>query len=375
MTPRPMHVPLLDLKAQYRTLEPEMREAVDAVFSGQRFINGAEVAALEQQIAAYCQSPVAVGASSGTDALLMSLMTLGVGVGDEVITTPYSFFATASTIWRLGATPVFVDIEPDTYNIDASRIEAAITEKTRGIVPVHLFGQTADMDPILEIASRRGLFVIEDAAQSLGARYRGRPAGSMGTIGCFSFYPSKNLGAVGDAGMVVTADEALGRRLAACRQHGEAEKYLHESVGGNFRLDTIQAAALLVKLAHLDEWHEARRRHAARYDSLFAEHERIVTPVIRDTNETIYNQYTVRLPQRSESKQYLLDHGVGCEVYYPLSLHQQPCFSPLGYGPGDFPESEKAAAETLAIPVYPELTDAQIDYVAEQLIASLAVGS
>lgn len=364
-----MQVPLLDLQAQYRTIAPELKAAVDRVLVSQRFINGPEVSELERRIAEYCACGYAVGASSGTDALLMALMVLGVGPGDEVVTTPFTFFSTAGTIWRLGARPVFVDIDPQTYNLDASRIEDALTDRTRAILPVHLYGQTADMDPILALANARSVPVIEDAAQSLGARYRGRPAGSMGALGCFSFYPSKNLGAIGDAGMVVTQDEELAGALRHCRSHGENQKYFHQTVGGNFRLDTLQAAALLVKLDHLDRWHAARRDNARRYDGLFADVDAVTTPRIRPENETIYNQYVIRVPRARDCVDFLRERGVGCEVYYPLSLHQQECFLSLGYRKGDFPESEKAAEQTLAIPIYPELTGEQIDYVADQVKA------
>ena len=362
-----MDVPLLDLRAQFATIRSEVMRAIEAVMESQRFINGPEVQELEERIAAYCGCEVAVGVSSGTDALLVSLMSLGIGPGDEVITTPYTFFATAGSIWRVGARPVFVDIEPDTYNIDAHRIEAAVTEKTRAIMPVHLFGQMADMDAMLEVASRHGLAVIEDAAQSIGATCNGRQAGSLGTIGCFSFFPSKNLGALGDGGMVVTRDAALGEKLRQCRSHGSSPKYYHSWVGGNFRLDTIQAAALIVKLRHLEAWHSARRANAARYDELFADVSEIVTPSVRRDRCSVFNQYVIRVPRAADCREFLKQKGIGCEVYYPLSLHEQECFAPLGYRKGDFPESEKAATQTIALPIYPELTEQQIEYVATKL--------
>jgi dTDP-4-amino-4,6-dideoxygalactose transaminase len=362
-----MQVPLLDLKAQYATIRDEMMPALEAVMESQFFINGPEVKALEQAVAAYSECKAAVGVSSGTDALLCGLMTLGIGPGAEVITTPYTFFATAGSIWRTGAKPVFVDIEPDTFNIDASKIPAAITDNTRAIMPVHLFGQMADMDAIMAVAHAHDLHVIEDAAQGIGAVYKGRKAGSIGTVGCFSFFPSKNLGGMGDGGMIVTQDPALGDRLSQCRNHGSKPKYYHKWVGGNFRLDTLQAAGLLVKLKHLDDWSAKRRANAARYDGLLADCPAVVRPAIRAENVSIYNQYVIRAPRRNELQAFLQAAGIGNEVYYPLSLHQQECFAPLGYKVGDFPESERAAAESLALPIYPELTDEQIQYVAAKV--------
>jgi len=362
-----MNVPMLDLKAQYATIKDEMTSAIEAVLESQYFINGPEVKQLEGMIAEYCDCKAAVGVSSGTDALLASLMTLGIGAGDEVITSPYTFFATAGSIWRSGAKPVFVDIEADTFNIDPAKIEAAITKKTKAIMPVHLFGQVAEMDPILEIAAKHELYVIEDAAQGIGATYKGRKAGSMGTTGCFSFFPSKNLGCNGDGGMVVTQDEDLADRIAQCRNHGSKPKYYHKWVGGNFRLDTIQAAAIIVKLPHLEDWSASRRANAAKYDALFADCEQVTTPVIRDYNVTIYNQYVIRVPKRNELQAFLKDAGIGNAIYYPLSLHEQECFKQLGYKRGDMPNSEQAADETIALPVYPELTDEQIEYVAGKI--------
>jgi len=370
-----MKVPLLDLKAQYATIREETRRAVDEVLESQYFINGPAVKELEGLVAEYSGCAAAVGVSSGTDALLCRLMSLGIGdwgpagmAGNkapmEVITTTYTFFATAGSIWRAGARPVFVDIEPDTFNIDPSKIEAAVTENTKAVMPVHLFGQTADMDPIMAVAKRLGLAVIEDAAQAIGAGYKGRRAGSLGTVGCFSFFPSKNLGGLGDGGMVVTNDPELAERLRQCRNHGSKPKYYHKWVGGNFRLDTLQAAGLIVKLKHLEAWSEGRRRNAAKYNELFAGFDPVETPVIREGNVSIYNQYVIRVPRRDALREHLKESGVGAEVYYPLSLHEQECFAALGYRKGDFPESEKAAAETLALPVYAELTDEQIEYTA-----------
>ena len=362
-----MNVPLLDLKAQFATIKDEILPAIESVMESQYFINGPEVKQLEAAVAAYSGCAAAVGVSSGTDALLCSLMTLGIDCGDEVITTPYTFFATAGSIWRTGAKPVFVDIQPDTFNIDPAKIEAAVTDKTKAIMPVHLFGQVADMDAIMAIAGKHKLLVIEDAAQAIGAGYKGRKAGSVGTVGCFSFFPSKNLGGMGDGGMLVTQDEDLGERLRQCRNHGSKPKYYHKWVGGNFRLDTLQAAGLLVKLRHLDDWSARRRANAARYYELFAGFEPVTTPVVREGNVSIYNQYVIRAPRRDELKAFLKDQGIGTEVYYPLSLHQQECFASLGYKTGDFPESEKAAAESLALPIYPELTDEQIVHVADKI--------
>jgi len=359
-----MNVPLLDLKAQYATIKDEMMPALEGVMESQYFIGGPKVAELEEAIAQYSNCAAAVGVSSGTDALLISLMTLGVGPGDEVITTPFTFFATVGSIWRTGAKPVFADIEADTYNIDPARIADAVTEKTKAIIPVHLYGQMADMDPIMEIARANDLSVIEDAAQSIGSLYKGRKAGSIGTTGCFSFFPSKNLGGNGDGGIVVTNDAELGQRLAIFRNHGSKPKYYHKWVGGNFRLDAIHAAGLLVKLKRLDGWSAKRRANAARYDELFADCPQIDTPTVCEENVTIFNQYVIRVPNRDDCRAFLKESGIGCEVYYPLSLHQQECFASLGYKEGDFPVSEQAAGEVLALPIYPELTGEQIDYVA-----------
>ncbi len=360
-----MSVPLLDLKAQYASIEAELLAAVGQVMESQRFINGPQVGELEQAVAELSGCAGAVGVSSGTDALLCALMALGIGPGDEVITTPYTFFATAGSVWRIGARPVFVDIEPATFNIDPAEIEAAITPKTRAIMPVHLFGQLADMDAIMAIAGRRGLRVIEDAAQAIGATHEGRRAGSFGDAGCFSFFPSKNLGGLGDGGMIVARDPDLLDRLAQCRNHGAKPKYFHRWVGGNFRLDTIQAAALQVKLRQLEDWSAARRRNAATYDALFAEVEAVRTPPVRLGNRSIYNQYVIRAERRDELRDHLNERGIGNAIYYPLSLHQQECFADLGHARGDFPHSERASAETLALPVYPELTEAQLHEVVD----------
>ena len=366
-----MQVPLLDLKAQYATIKKEVLAAVSEVLESQICIGGPKVAELEKKIAEISDCKFAVGVSSGTDAILNSLMSLEIGAGDEVITIPFTFFATVGCISRVGAKPVFVDIDPLTYNINPEFIESAVTEKTKAIMPVHLFGQMADMDPIMSVANKHGLAVIEDAAQSITSTYKGKKAGSIGTVGCFSFFPSKNLGGIGDGGMVVTNDKQLYDRLLIMRNHGSNPKYYHKYVGANFRLDPIQAAALLVKLPHLNEWSQARRRNAAYYDKKFAG-TAVKTPKINPDCVSIYNQYVIRVPNRDELIKTLKDKNIGCEIYYPVPMHLQECFSYLGYKKGDFPEAEKAANEVLAIPIYPELTDAMKDYVAETLLSFVA---
>jgi len=363
-------VPLLDLKAQYATIRNQVLAAVSEVLESQRCIGGPKVAELEQKIAAISDCKFAVGVSSGTDAILNSLMSLDIGAGDEVITTTFTFFSTAGCIARTGAKPVFVDIDPRTFNINTELIESAVTEKTKAIMPVHLFGQMADMDPIMAIADKYNIAVIEDAAQSITSTYKDRKAGSIGTVGCFSFFPSKNLGGIGDGGMIVTNDEQLYNRLFIMRNHGSEPKYYHSYIGGNFRLDPIQAAALLVKLPHLGDWSEARRRNAAYYDNKFAGTV-VKTPYISPDCVTIYNQYVIRVPNRDELVNCLKEKGIGCEIYYPLPIHIQECFKYLGYKQGDLPESEKAAKEVIALPIYPELTDEMKDYVIETLLAAL----
>jgi len=315
-----VQVPLLDLKAQYATIKDEILAAVTEVLESQRCIGGPKVAELEDKIAALCECKFAVGASSGTDAIMNSLMSLEIGPGDEVITTPFTFFSTVGCIARVGAKIVFADIDPKTYNIDPSGVKAAVTEKTRAIMPVHLFGQMADMDPIMAIAAEHNLAVIEDAAQSISSTYKSRKAGSIGTVGCFSFFPSKNLGGIGDGGMMVTNDEELYNRLFIMRNHGSKPKYYHKYIGGNFRLDPIQAAALLVKLPHLDEWSAGRRANAAYYDKKFADTV-VQTPYINPDCITIYNQYVIRVPRRDEVLAHLKGSGIGCEVYYPVPIH------------------------------------------------------
>lgn len=353
-------VPLIDLVAQYGTIRDEVQEAVQRVFERQSFVLGEEVSNFEDEVAQYCDSAHAIGCASGSDALLLALMALGIGPGDEVITTPYSFFATASSIARTGATPVFVDIDPTTYNIDTDRIEAAITRRTRAIMPVHLFGQCVDMDPIWRIATQHGLEIVEDAAQAIGASYRGRKAGVLGSVGCFSFFPTKNLGGAGDGGLVTTDDKDVAARLRRLRVHGDIGGYTHVDIGINSRLDALQAAVLSVKLQHLDSWTEGRRENARHYGELFQEFaltERVQLPTEVTEKLHIYNQYTIRIPGgiRDEVLKRLRERQVGCSIYYPKPLHLQECFSSLGYKAGDFPESESAANETIALPIFPEL--------------------
>jgi dTDP-4-amino-4,6-dideoxygalactose transaminase len=364
-----MNVSLLDLKAQYATIRDGVREAIDRVCESQHFILGPEVAALESEIAAFCGARFAIGMSSGTDALLAALMALELGSEDEVVTTPYSFFATAGAIARLGARPVFADIDPKTFNMNAEEAVRKITSKTKAIMPVHLFGRCAEMKPLLAAARTRDIAVIEDAAQAIGAfDEHGRGAGTTGEIGCFSFFPSKNLGAFGDAGMVISNDENLAERLKILRVHGSKPKYYHRIVGGNFRLDAIQAAILRVKLQHLKEWTAGRRANAERYRSLFQAAgllDRVMLP--EDTRGHIYNQFVIRVPNRNELQAFLKEQGIGTEVYYPLPLHLQECFKGLGYPKGAFPNAEQASVDSLAIPVYPELTTSQQEYVVEKI--------
>ncbi|HEY2469471.1 MAG TPA: DegT/DnrJ/EryC1/StrS family aminotransferase [Terracidiphilus sp.] len=362
-----MKVPLLDLKAQYTGIKDDVLAAVAEVLESQVCILGPKVAELEQKVAQLSGCRFGVGVSSGTDALLAALMALGVGPGDEVITTPFTFFATAGCVARTGARPVFVDIDRHSCNIDPALIEAAITPRTKAIIPVHLFGQVCDMDPITEVARRHDLFVIEDAAQAISATYKGRKAGSIGTIGCFSFFPSKNLGGAGDGGMIVTNDLDLYDRLMVVRAHGSKPKYYHKFVGGNFRLDPIQAAILQVKLPHLDVWSEARRCNAAIYNRMFAG-TAIEQPWIHPDVVSIYNQYVIRVPQRNELMNRLKAAQIGTEIYYPVPMHLQECFQNLGYRTGDFPESEQAANEVLALPIYPELEREQLHYVGETVL-------
>jgi dTDP-4-amino-4,6-dideoxygalactose transaminase len=363
-------IPLLDLKAQFAPLRAGVLEAIARVCDTQQFILGPEVESLERELEVFLEVSHAVGVSSGTDALLAALMALDIGPGDEVVTTPLSFFATAGSIARLGARPVFVDIDRATFNIDASAIGSAITPRTKAILPVHLFGQSADMAPILEVAERSGVPVVEDAAQAIGTRYRGKPVGGIGAIGCFSFVPTKNLGAFGDAGLVTTSDGSVARKLRAIRQHGGEVKYHHDLVGANFRIDALQAAILRVKLPHLESWTAARRRNAERYVTLFSKADRegtVTLPVPTDDSTHIYNQFVIRVPQRDRLREHLQSSGIGTEVYYPVPLHLQPCFRELGYRPGSFPAAETAAREVLALPIYGELGDAQQARVVDEI--------
>ncbi len=364
-----MHVPLLDLKEQNQTLRPEIEEALGRVLDSNGFILGGEVAELEKELAAYCDTKFAIGCASGSDAILLAFMALDIGPGDEVITTPYSFFATVSSITRLGATPVFIDIDPQTYNLDVTKVESKITSRTKAIEPVHLYGQCSDMAGLRAISERHRIPLIEDAAQAIGAEENGVRAGSMGAIGCFSFYPSKNLGGMGDGGFVTTNDESLAKKILALRVHGSEEKYYHKYVGLNSRLDGFQGAVLRVKLPHLDEWTDKRRANAENYGRLFTDlglTEQIGLPTERTNAKHIYNQYVIRVPQkRDELRAFLTEKGIGTDIYYPVPLHLQECFAYIGYSEGDMPESEKAARETLAIPIYPELSMEQQEYVAE----------
>jgi dTDP-4-amino-4,6-dideoxygalactose transaminase len=360
-----MNIPLLDLKAQYATIKAEVNAAIAEVLESQHFILGPKVEQCEKALAAYSSCAYAVGVSSGSDALLACLMAENIGSGDEVITTPYTFFATAGAIARLGATPIFVDIDPVTYNLDSSQIASEVTDRTRAIIPVHLYGQMADMDAVMRVAEDRRLVVIEDAAQAIGAEYKGRRAGSIGHYGCFSFFPSKNLGAAGDGGMIVTNDARRAEKLRCLRGHGSKPKYFHKMVGGNFRLDAIQAAVVSAKLPHLDGWTAARQLNAKRYGQLFQEAGLPVGLPKVATNRHIFNQYVIRVAGRDKLQKHLQKQGVGTEVYYPVPMHLQECFAYLGHREGAFPESERAAKETLALPAHPELTEEQVKYVVQ----------
>ena len=362
-------IPILDLKTQYDSLRVEIAEAINRVLESSQFVLGPDVAALEREVAAFCDCDYGVGVASGTDALRLSLAALNIGPGDEVITTPFTFVATANTISHSGATPVFVDIEPDTFNIDPAAVAAAVTPRTRAIVPVHLYGQPADMDAIMDIARRHDLYVIEDAAQAIGASYKGQQAGSIGTVGCLSFYPTKNLGAYGDAGMVVTDDAALAERLDLLRRQGGKDRYFHQELGFNSRLDSLQAAVLRVKLRYLDGWQEARQEVAARYDAMLAASDvPVTTPVVRPDMRHVYHQYTLRAPRRDELLAHLNSRGIGAVVYYPLPLHLQGLYADLGLGEGSLPVAEQAGREVLSLPMYPELTETQ----QEQVVAAIA---
>ena len=369
-------VPLLDLKAQLLQIREEVLAAITRVVDSQKFILGEEVQRLEEEIAAYSRTPFGIGCASGSDALFLALLGLGIRPGDEVLTTPYTFFATAGAIVRAGATPVFTDIEPDTFNIDTARAAEVLERhpRVRAIIPIHLFGACADMDPILELARLKGIPVIEDAAQSIGAEYKGRRAGTLGDVACFSFFPSKNLGGFGDGGMLCTANEELAARLRALRVHGSKKKYVHQWVGINSRLDALQAAILRVKLRYLDSWTEARQRNAAHYRATLRTFDTPLTAPepAAHTSRHVYNQFVVLCPQRDQLQAYLKEHGIGTEVYYPLPLHLQECFAGLGYQRGDFPVSEHLAEEALALPVYPELSSEDIDHVCRTMRAFYA---
>ena len=372
-------IPLLDLRAQHQQIRDEVLEQIARVVDSQKFILGEEVQKFEAEIAIYCQTKYAVGCGSGSDALSLALMALDIRPGDEVLTAPYTFFATAGAISRTGAIPVFADVEEHTFNLDPNRAADILAShpKVRAIIPVHLFGGCADMDPICAMAGERGIAVIEDAAQSIGSEYKNRRAGSMGGVGCFSFFPSKNLGGYGDGGMLTTNDPSLAERLAALRVHGRTGKYFHQWIGINSRLDALQAAVLRVKLRYLDGWTSGRQRNAERYRTEFA---RLAVPVnsmepAGYQTRHVYNQFVIRCPQRDALQSYLKKRGIGSEVYYPLPLHLQPCFVDLGYKKGDFPVSEKLATESLALPVHAELDADDIDYIADSIQSFYACGS
>ena len=369
-------VPFIDLKAQYATISSEIQEAVQRVFSEQQFVLGDEVAEFECDIAEYCDSQDAVGCASGSDALELSLMALDIGPGDEVITSPFSFFASTSAICRVGATPVFADIDPVSFNFEPTGVEAAITDKTRAIMPIHLFGQCAEMEPLWRMAVRGGLSIIEDAAQSIGAEYRGRRAGVLGTVGCFSFFPTKNLGGAGDGGLITTDDPSIATRLRQLRVHGDVGGYRHSEIGINSRLDALQAAVLRVKLAHLEDWPKSRQENAKRYGELFRHYQlldSIELPTVLPERRHVFNQYCIRVKAgcRDELMKSMREANVGCTVYYPLALHLQECFQHLGHLEGDFPEAEAATADILALPIYSELRADQQETVVRTIARAL----
>lgn len=364
-------IPLLDLKAQHSTIREQVVSALMRVVDSQHFILGEEVQKLEEEVASYCGAKYAIGCASGSDALSLALMALDIKPGDQVLTVPFTFFATAGAIARLGATPVFVDVDPVTFNMDMSRVEDVVKSnpRVRAIIPVHLFGACVDMDPLLEISSRRGIAVIEDAAQSIGSEYKNRRAGSMGRIGCLSFFPSKNLGGYGDGGMLTTNDGQLSDRLKALRIHGRTGKYLHQWIGVNSRLDALQASVLRVKFGHLDSWTARRQQNAALYRQLLSDSGVPVTPPAPTIYQTrhVYNQFVIRCADRDKLQAYLKENGIGTEVYYPLCLHLQECFSELGYRADDFPVSEKASSEVLALPVNPEVSAEDVEYICRRI--------
>ena len=373
-----MKVPLLDLQAQYQPLREEILAAITRVCDSQRFILGPEVEELERELAEWMGVRRTIGVSSGTDAVLIALMACGIGPGDEVVTSTYSFFATAGCIARVGAVPVLVDIDPTTYNLNPAAVRDALTRRTRAIVPVHLFGLMADMDPILQTARKAGLAVIEDAAQAIGSRSNGAMAGTLGAVGCFSFFPSKNLAAFGDGGFVSTTDDGLANRLKLLRNHGAEPKYFHKIIGGNFRLDALQAAVLRVKLPHLARWTEARRKNAILYQRLFAEvglSEQVRVPFEPAGSYHIFNQFVIQVRERDELREYLRARDIGTEVYYPVPFHLQECFAHLGYRRGAFPVAEAAARETLALPIYGDLTPSQIEYVVHTIAEFMSTRS
>lgn len=358
-----MKIQLLDLKKQYAGIKTEIDEALRSVIDAQEFVLGKEVSALETEIASYCQTKYAVGVASGTDALILALKALGIGAGDEVITTPFTFFATAEAVSAVGAKPVFVDIDPRTYMIDPALVEKAVTRATKAVIPVHLYGQCADMDPILAIAKKHGLAVIEDAAQAIGATYKGKKAGSMGTIGALSFFPSKNLGGFGDGGMIVTDDAALAEKVRMLRVHGSSVRYIHAVIGMNSRLDNLQAAVLRVKLRHLDAWLKTRREYAAYYGERFTGLP-VAAPYVPQTNTHTYHLYTLSVPAGSDGLiRYVLDKGVEARAYYPIPLHLQECYKGLGYARGDLRRAEEASATVLSIPLHPELGKQELDHI------------
>jgi len=361
-----MNISLIDLTKQYELLKEELHDSIEKVLKSGQFILGANVKTLEDEIAQYTGNKYGIGVANGTDALVLTLDALGIGPGDEVITSPFTFFASAECISRVGARPVFVDIDPLTYCMDVNQIEEKITERTKAIIPVHIFGQMVDMDPILAIAEKYGLYVIEDACQAIGASYKGKPAGSMGIAGCFSFFPTKNLGCYGDGGMVITSDEELAGKIRLLRAHGSPKKYYHERLGYNSRLDEIQAAILRVKLRYLDKWNEARRQKAAVYTEAFKDLP-VKTPYEAPYGRHVYHLYVMATSERDALSNYLKQKGIGCGIYYPLPLHLQPVYKELGYNKGDFPVAEKLCEEALAIPLYPELEEEKQQYIIQTI--------
>ncbi len=362
-----MKIPFLDLPAQYQTIKDEVKKEIDKVCESQMLCLGPAVEKFEKKIAEYIGSDHAIGVSSGSDALLVSLMALDLEEGDEVITTPFTFFATAGAIARVGAKPVFVDIDPDSFNIDPEKIEEKINENTKAVIPVHLYGQVTQMKPIKQLAEKYDLYIIEDACQSIGASQNGIKAGNLGDTGCFSFYPTKNLGAFGDGGLVTTNDENLYRKIKTLRDHGQNPRYFYSMIGGNFRLDGIQGAVLAVKLDYIDQWNQKREQNAQTYNSFF-ENSPVKTPKIEQNNNHVYHQYTIKAPDRNELQKYLAKNNIASAIFYPRPLHLQECFNDLGYREGDFPETEKICQEVLSLPIYPELSNEQVEFVAQKVL-------